>query len=64
MSEASNKRLQIAGWAMFIVSALFFIAASARAGDALGLIGALFFLVACFVFFVPLVVRRPPGGAD
>ncbi len=64
MSKASNRRLQIAGWALFIVSALFFVAASARAGDALGLIGALFFLVACVVFLVPLVVRRTPEGAD
>lgn len=48
-----DRRCHLWGWGLFIVSALFFIATSVRAGDPLGLIGALFFLVACFVFLAP-----------
>ncbi len=44
----------IAGWLLFIVSALFFIAAAWRAGDMLALGGGLFFLVACLSFLVPI----------
>lgn len=44
----------LAGWLLFIVSALFFIAASWRSGDMLALAGGLFFLLACFVFLVPV----------
>jgi hypothetical protein len=46
-------RFQILGWVLFIVSALAFIASSIKNGDTLGLIGGLFFLLACFVFLVP-----------
>jgi len=48
-------RFQLLGWILFIFSAIFFIATSVRAGDMLGLMGALFFLVACFVFLIPLI---------
>jgi hypothetical protein len=47
----------VAGWLLFIVSALFFIAAAWRAGDMLALAGGAFFLVACFSFLVPIVRR-------
>jgi hypothetical protein len=46
---------QFSGWVLFVFSAFFIIATSVRAGDMLGLIGGLFFLIACFVFLVPLV---------
>ncbi|NEO26061.1 MAG: cytochrome oxidase subunit III [Kamptonema sp. SIO4C4] len=49
-----SKNLQRLGWGLFIVSALFYIAASLRSGDSLGLMGGVFFLVACLVFLVPL----------
>jgi hypothetical protein len=48
----------LAGWLLFIVSALFFIAAAWRAGDMLALVGGLFFLLACFSFLVPIVRRE------
>lgn len=48
-------RFQLWGWILFIFSALFFISSSIRAGDILSLVGGLFFLVACFVFMVPLI---------
>lgn len=45
----------LAGWILFIVSALFFIASSWRSGDMLGLGGGVFFLVACLAFLVPFL---------
>jgi hypothetical protein len=49
----------VAGWLLFIASALFFIAAAWRAGDLLALAGAVLFLVACFSFLVPIAAGRP-----
>ena len=51
-------RFQLTGWTLFIFSALFFIATSLRAGDMLGLLGGLLFLVACIVFLLPLVFPK------
>ena len=51
----SEKKCQIWGWLLFIVSALFYIAAAVRAGDLLVTMGSLAFLVACFVFLAPFV---------
>ena len=46
------------GWLLFVVSATFFIAASIRAGDVIGLLGGIFFLLACVAFLVPYAGRR------
>ena len=53
------EKCQILGWVLFIVSACAFIASSLRSGDMLGLIGGVFFLVACFVFLIPYGMARP-----
>jgi len=55
MSENTHQRVQLWGWILFIGSAIFFMAASLRAGDPLSLIGGALFLVACFVFLAPLL---------
>lgn len=55
MAPVLRLRYQLWGWILFVFSALFFIATSLRAGDLLGLAGGLLFLLACFVFLVPLV---------
>ena len=57
MSQPLHHRFQLWGWILFIFSALFFIASSIRAGDPLSLLGGLLFLVACFVFLVPLIAE-------
>lgn len=44
----------LAGWILFIISALFFIASAWSAGDLLALGGGVFFLVACLLFLVPV----------
>jgi hypothetical protein len=48
----------MAGWLLFVLSALAFLAAAVRAGDGLAIAGSLFFLVACFSFLVPLLRQR------
>jgi len=48
-----GRKIAVWGWCLFIVSAVFFVASTARSGDTLGLLGSLFFLVACIVFLVP-----------
>lgn len=57
-------RIQILGWVLFIVSALGFIASSIRNGDTLGLIGGIFFLLACFVFLIPYMRKDKPGSEE
>ena len=53
LNQRLERKCQLWGWALFIVSAVFFIATSLRAGDMLGFFGALFFLIACIVFLIP-----------
>ena len=52
-----NWSFEVWGWCLFIVSAVFFVASTARSGDMLGLFGSLFFLIACVVFLVPCLRR-------
>jgi len=56
--KAFERRCEICGWILFIVSALFFISTSLRSKDILGLFGGIFFLVACFVFLIPYVFKK------
>lgn len=53
-----ERTFQLWGWALFMISALFFIIASVRSGDWLGLLGSLFFLVANIVFVIPVWKQR------
>jgi len=48
----------MAGWLLFVVSALAFLAAAVRSGDGLAVAGSVFFLLACFAFLVPLLRQR------
>ena len=47
------------GWVLFIISALFFIWGTWTAGDAIGLMASLAFLIACIVFIIPVWHHRP-----
>jgi len=51
----------LAGWLLFVVCALFFIASAVKNQDILTLIGGILFLLACVVFLIPLCVssRKP-----
>jgi len=48
-------KYQLAGWILFILCAVFFIASSLKNHDTLTLIGGGIFLIACIIFLIPLV---------
>lgn len=54
-----NETINLIGWALFVASALAFITSSLRSGDTVGLIGSIFFLVACLIFLIPYFRRDP-----
>jgi hypothetical protein len=60
----SERSLHFGGWALFIVSALFFIASGWRAGDLVGVFGGLFFLIGCLAFLVPMLRPDLVGRSD
>ena len=64
MRLRTKRRFETAGWVLFILSAVFYIWASWRAGDLLTLAGSVFFFLACFVFLVPLHGHRVPDKED
>ena len=56
---------QLCGWLLFVFSALFFITSSIRVGDIMSLTGGVLFLIACFVFLIPLTsAMRPMANPD
>ena len=54
-------RYALAGWLLFILCAVFYLASSLKNHDLLAVIGSGLFLIACLVFMVPLV--RPDKKA-
>jgi hypothetical protein len=46
-------RFQLAGWILFIICAIFFIASSLKNHDTFTFIGSVIFLIACVVFLIP-----------
>ena len=55
MSKKWRLRCEVIGWVLFTISACFFVWTSLKAGDVIGLLGGLFFLIACFFFMAPYV---------
>jgi flagellar biosynthesis protein FliQ len=51
-------KYQLAGWILFIICAIFFIASSVKNHDTLTFIGGIIFLIACIVFLIPLVMSN------
>jgi len=64
MSQTTQHRYLLWGWILFIGSAIFFMIASFRVGDLLSLTGSTLFLVACFVFLVPLLAQRSRDAGE
>jgi hypothetical protein len=54
-----DHRAQVAGWILFVVCALFFVAAGWRDRDPLVTVGGVLFLLGCFFFLIPLLRSRP-----
>lgn len=59
MSPTTIWRFEFAGWLLFTLSALAFIWSTAKAGDMVGVVASILFLLACFVFLVPVWLHRP-----
>ena len=57
-------KYQIVGWILFIICAIFFIASSLKNHDILTFIGSVIFLIACIVFFIPLVMSSKRAKND
>jgi hypothetical protein len=53
-----GKKLDLWGWLLFVISALFFIVSSIRNGDVIGLLGGVFFLLACVAFLASYIGVR------
>jgi uncharacterized membrane protein len=54
-SPQKDKRYELWGWILFVISALFFIVSSIWTGDIVGLLGGVFFLLACVVFLASYI---------
>ena len=63
MKATTESKLNLVGWMLFVISALWFIAASARAGDVVSLLGGIFFLLGCVAFLVPYGIRMRGSGS-
>lgn len=64
MSKNTHHHFQLWGWILFVFSAIFFIGASLRAEDPVGFIGGALFLVACFVFLLPLLAEVKASASN
>jgi hypothetical protein len=53
-----NKNSDLWRWLLFVISALFFIWSSLRNGDIIGLLGGVFFLLACVAFLASYIGVR------
>ena len=58
----TKRNLEVAGWIIFIASAICFTWAGYRAGDILSTTGSLLFLLACFFFLVPVTGKTARQG--
>ena len=63
-NRQQKTRYQLYGWVLFILCAVFFIASSLKNADYLGLVASVIFLIACFVFIIPLVKGSRKGDEN
>ena len=57
-NKGEDFKYQLVGWIVFIVCAIFFIAASLKNHDMLTFIGSVIFLIACIVFLIPMITIK------
>ena len=53
--NSMERRVHLAGWILFIVCSLFFMAAALKNHDMLTFLGSIVFMIACVVFILPLL---------
>ncbi|MGF1461533.1 MAG: hypothetical protein ACFBSG_21230 [Leptolyngbyaceae cyanobacterium] len=56
--QAALQKIQIAGWIIFIGSAICFMVSAWQNRDTAGFMGSLLFFLACFVFLWPLIEQQ------
>ncbi len=57
-------RYQLAGWILFVLCAIFFIASALKNRDTLALIGSVIFFISCIVFIIPLICDNKKAGNE
>ena len=57
-AEKRERFCHLWGWILFILCAVLFIASGVINRDALTTVGSAFFLIACFLFLIPLVKNK------
>ncbi len=62
MTPLQKKKFEIAGWTVFVASAICYTWAGLRAGDLLSIFGSLLFLGACFLFLFPAILHTEEKG--
>lgn len=62
MSPRTVWSFNFTGWVLFTVSAIFFLWGTWKAGDVIGILASLAFLIACIVFLIPVWIHRPGKG--
>ena len=60
--RSRKDRYALAGWLLFILCAVFYLASSLKNHDPLAIIGSVLFFIACLVFMVPIF--RPDKEKD
>ena len=53
-------KIQLIGWLLLILCAIFFLASGIKNQDVLAIIGSVIFLIACIVFMLPLMEAKQP----
>ncbi|EFL90494.1 hypothetical protein [Ahrensia sp. R2A130] len=57
MFKISNRRIDLIGWLLFVISACGFIMASI--GNFWAMFGSIFFLLACLMFLITYIRKEP-----
>lgn len=62
--KEQETKYQIAGWILFVICAISFLASSLENRDTLAFTGSVIFLIACIVFLIPLVRTNKKAEND
>jgi hypothetical protein len=63
VKENQQAKYDLAGWILFIIGVLFFLASSVKNHDPLSFFGSVIFLFGCIAFLIPMIGRdKKPGG--
>jgi len=57
-----ERRVNLWGWILFLVCAIFFILSSLQSGSITGLVGSIIFLAGCVVFIIPIMAKGNRSG--